>query len=438
MRHLRINSLVGSLSLLSFSAVTQASGFALIEQSASGQGLSYAGAAASTEDASVMWFNAAGMAKLEGTQAIIGGHVISPKAKFTNTGTLGVVAPSTPGAIDGSGDDGATIGFVPNLYWKTQVGEDHFGIGLNVPFGQHISYDSDWVGRYAATETDLKTYNINTNWAHSFKDNVQFGFGFNAQYVDVLLEQKINQSAIGDNTDANAKVTGSNWAFGYNMGLMYQPTQTLNVGVSFRSEMVHDVDGQVEYDNVNSTTPIASFGGLTLNQVLFDAGASARVTLPASASLALDYQATPSLQLLASTTWTGWSAYDELVVKFDNRSPDSESNQNFKDSMRYALGAIYQLNDRFKLRTGVALDETPVPNKEGRSPRTPDSDRKWVSIGLGYALNKNTQLDFGYSHLFADRSQVDYTAESSLGDTQLKGYYDSAVDIFSAQLVWKY
>ncbi|MGC9385615.1 MAG: OmpP1/FadL family transporter [Hydrogenovibrio sp.] len=420
---------------MSVSTSVSASGFALIEQSASSQGLSYAGAAASTEDASVMWFNVAGMAKILGSQVIVGGHIISPTAKFTNEGTTGVTGPGQAGLLSGSGDDGAKVGYVPNLYWKTQVGRDHFGVGFNVPFGQHISYDSDWVGRYVATETDLKTYNINTNWAHSVNDQLQLGLGFNAQYVDVILEQKINQAALGD-TDANAKVTGSNWTFGYNLGLMYQPVETVNIGLSYRSEMNHNVDGQVRYNNVNSTVPVTSLG--PMNQVLFDAGASADVTLPASASLAVDYQVHPSVQLLASTTWTGWSAYDQLVVKFDNYSPDSESHQDFKDSWRYAVGAIWQATDRFKLRTGLAYDQSPVPNKESRSPRTPDSDRKWVSVGLGYAVTQNAQIDLAYSHLFADRSQVDYTSKSSLGDTQLKGYYDSSVNIVSAQFVWRY
>lgn len=421
-----------ALSCLGAAQLTYASGFALIEQSASGQGMSYAGAAANAEDASVMWFNPAGLAQISGSQAIIGAHVISPKAKFINDGSTYAGT-----ADEGSGDaDGSTVGLVPNIYWKTQLGEDHFGIGFNVPFGQHLSYDSDWAGRYAATETNLKSFNINPAWARSFAKNFQFGFGFNAQYIDVTLEQKINQTPIGD-TDASAKVTGDNWAYGYNAGLMYQPVDKMNIGFSYRSEIIHNVQGEVKYNNINSSVPIAA-GPTFLSTLLFDAEAFARVNLPASASLAIDYQATSKLQLLASTTWTGWGAYDELVVEFDNYAPDSESNQNFKDSWRYALGATYQLTDSFKLRTGVALDQTPVPDKYSRSPRTPDTDRKWISVGLGYKLSKSMNLDLAYSHLSADQSDIEYTSASSLGDSVLKGHYETEVNIFSAQLVWHY
>lgn len=431
------NKLTGAVLFALASQTANASGFALIEQSASGQGLSYAGAAASAEDASVMWFNPAGLTEIEGSQAILGAHLISPSAKLTNDGSYGVVAPGpTGGLLSGSGDDGATLGLVPNVYWKGKFGGYDAGLGINVPFGQHISYDADWVGRYHATETNLKTLNINPAIARKVNDKLSFGFGVNAQYVDVILEQKINQSAIGDaDATTTAKVAGDSWAYGYNFGLMYTPVEALNIGLAYRSSITHHVKGNVDYTGINSTFDL---GGYTLNQVLFDASASANVSLPATASLAMGYSVSDKLQLLASSTWTGWKAYDELVVEFDNNGPDSESNQNFGDSMRYAVGMIYQLSDAWKLRTGLALDETPVPDKYSRSPRTPDSDRKWVSVGAGYKVSPKMSIDFAYTHIMSDKADVEYTAESSLGNSVLVGSFDTSVDILSAQLVWNY
>jgi len=48
---------------------SHASGFALIENSATGQGNAFAGAAASAEDATTIWFNPAGMMKLKSNTA---------------------------------------------------------------------------------------------------------------------------------------------------------------------------------------------------------------------------------------------------------------------------------------------------------------------------------------------------------------------------------
>ena len=234
-----------------------------------------------------MWFNPAVLSNLSSNQMALAGHVIAPSARFSNDGSTGVVGNSgapafqpVGGQLSGTGDDGATVGFVPNLYWAHRFGEQTFGLGINVPFGQHISYDENWVGRYHATETDLKTVNINPAWSTAINDQWQIGLGLNAQYVDVVLEQKINQTALGDD-DANAKVTGDSWAFGWNAGVMFQPMASLNIGLSYRSRMNHEVSGKVDYDNINSTVGLPALGGSRFNQALYYAHASPSLTLPA-------------------------------------------------------------------------------------------------------------------------------------------------------------
>ena len=69
------------------STLASAAGFALIEQSASGMGNAFAGAAATAEDASTVFYNPAGMSRLEGTQITVGGHLIDLSAKFSNSGS---------------------------------------------------------------------------------------------------------------------------------------------------------------------------------------------------------------------------------------------------------------------------------------------------------------------------------------------------------------
>ncbi|MDX1353244.1 MAG: OmpP1/FadL family transporter [Thiomicrorhabdus sp.] len=411
------NKLTGAMLLALASQAVHASGFALIEQSASGQGLSYAGAAANAEDASVMWFNPAGLTEIEGNQAIFGGHIISPMAKFSNDGSYLAVEANK---LEGSGDDGATIGFVPNIYWKGKAGDYDIGLGINVPFGQHISYDDDWVGRYHATETNLKTININPAIARKINEEFSFGFGLNAQYVDLVMEQQVNLgSSTGTAGDDGLKIKADSWGYGYNFGFLWKPQAKTNIGLAYRSSVTQDAKGTIAYPDALS--------GL-------DGKISSTVSLPASASLSLSHQYN-RFTVLTDATWTKWSDYGSLIIENASGVEITDTRQDFKDSWRLSLGGIYQLNDDMKLRAGVAFDQTPVSNETHRSPRTPDSDRKWLSLGLGYKVSPTMDLDIGYSHLFADKSKVNYTTD----DTHyLVGSYDSAVDIFSAQLVWKY
>lgn len=369
-----------------------ASGFALIEQSASGQGVSYAGAAANAEDASVMWFNPAGLTQIEGSQAILGAHVIVPKTEFSG---------------GGSKENAATNGFVPNLYWKGDYGDYAVGVGVNVPFGQKLEYDDDWVGRYQAVKTDLKSFNLNANIASALSNKVSVGFGINAQYVGLNMTQKKDVAI-----DVDAELDATSWGYGYNLGLMAQLTGQTQVGVSYRSEMVHHAKGDFE---VNDT---------------FMSNVSSDVTLPAMAMMSLNHQLSEAMTVLADVTWTGWKAYDELVIEYDDLGFESGTDQNFKDSLRYSLGMMYDLNDQWRLRTGVAFDETPVPDAQSRSPRTPDTDKTWISAGFNYQIKRDMSLDVGYSRLIGDQADIDYRG--------IVGEYDTSVDIFSAQLVWNY
>ena len=67
-----LGSLVGFVSLASFTGIVNAGGFALIEHGASGLGQAYAGAAAVSTDTSAVWFNPAGMSQLDGREMAVG------------------------------------------------------------------------------------------------------------------------------------------------------------------------------------------------------------------------------------------------------------------------------------------------------------------------------------------------------------------------------
>ena len=80
---------------------------------------------------------------------------------------------------------------------------------------------------------------------------------------------------------------------------------------------------------------------------------------------------------------------------------------------------------------GLAIDETPIPSKELRTPRIPGEERFWVSVGLTYVAGDNFSFDVGYSHLFVDDANINNVSRSSSGAT-LVGTYTASVDILSA------
>jgi long-chain fatty acid transport protein len=82
-----------------------------------------------------------------------------------------------------------------------------------------------------------------------------------------------------------------------------------------------------------------------------------------------------------------------------------------------------------ELRAGLVYDESPVTDPLYRSPRIPDEDRTWVSLGLGYRVSDQLRLDIAYVHIFVDDPVID-NWEHTKGE-RLKGTMKAKVDIIS-------
>ncbi len=445
--------LIGGV-LTATSMNTQASGFAIIENSASGMGNAFAGAAAVAEDASTVYFNPAGLTNLSGSQLVGAGHIIIPTADFNNEGSY--VNPALtggtpiPGSLTGKDDDGGTTALVPNLYFATQINEQWFaGLGINAPFGLEVSYGDNWVGRYNATKSKLQTININPSIAYKANDFFSIGGGVSAQYIRATLSSRIDfgtvcmgavepvfgpgacasTGALPLQADGQGKVKGSDWSWGFNLGAMFNISEATRVGLSYRSSISQEVEGTADFRVPDSFQAFIDMGFPAFS----DTGATAAVDVPESVSLSLFHQINDRFAILADATWTKWDRFEELRFVYDNPvQTDTVQPHDWENVMRYSLGLTYTHNDKLLFRMGTAYDETPIPSAELRTPRIPGNDRTWLTFGVGYKFSEKLGMDLGYAHLFVDDTDIN-ALDHSTGH-QLVGSYDADVDIISAQL----
>jgi long-chain fatty acid transport protein len=140
---------------------------------------------------------------------------------------------------------------------------------------------------------------------------------------------------------------------------------------------------------------------------------SASLDVPESISLSLAHKLNSRLELLGDLTWTGWSRFNELLItEAETGKEVTRVPEKWQDVTRVSIGANYQYNDRLTLRTGLAFDQEPIPSARYTTPRIPGNDRKWLSLGAGYKVNKKISIDVGYSHLFMDETAIDNPGES--------------------------
>ena len=159
---------------LAFFEEAWGSGFQIRENSASALGNAFAGAAASSEDPSIIANNPAGMIGLSGNQVSGDIGIIIPSAVFSG---MGVTAARQP-ISGGNGGDALGAQPVPAAYGFYDASPDlKFGLALTAPFGLQTQYQSDWVGRYQAIRSDIATININPNIAYRVSDWLSVGGG---------------------------------------------------------------------------------------------------------------------------------------------------------------------------------------------------------------------------------------------------------------------
>ena len=440
------------------SAPASAAFFQIAENSASGIGNAFAGGAAIAEDASTVWYNPAGMTRLKNQQFVIAGHFINPSFKATVNSASAI----TGSPISGGGGEAGESALVPNLYYTRPITSDFsIGAGINAPFGLATEYDSTWAGRYHALRSEIKTVNVNFAGAYKLDNVVSVGAGINYQKLDAKLTQAVDfatlctlagqsgtcGAAAGFNPNTNpndgqAKITADSNAWGYNLGLLAQLQNDFRVGVAYRSKMKHSVSGNFDIDTPTpggaaTVTTAAVASGLRL----VDSGAKADIVLPAALSLSAYLQVDSQWALMADITRTNWSALPELRIKFDSGQSDSVVTLNLIDTYRYSVGASYKPNSSWVLRGGVALDQSPVISATDRTPRLPDADRTWFSLGAGFQASQALNFDFGYVYIKADNSQVSKTATATnenVSRGNLSVDYTGSVQILSAQARWMF
>ncbi|GAB3124170.1 OmpP1/FadL family transporter [Novispirillum itersonii] len=430
---------VSALALVSGQAF--ASGFQLKEQAAAGQGRATAGATASAEDLSTIFFNPAGMTNLSGNGFEVNNNYIVPSAKFKNGGSTTYGGGAATGSSGGDAGGGA---LVPSLYGMYSVNENlKLGIGINAPYGLTTEYDNGWQGRYHALKSELKTLNIQPSVAYRLSNLISVGAGLNFQRAEAELTNAVDHgrimAALGmpgaspGSQDGVTKLEGDDWGMGFTAGLTIQPTDTTRIGVSYKSRVDHTLDGEITQSNV------PTYANAAVAAAFRNTAATADLTTPDVISIGIHQDITPQWSVMADAAWTNWSVFDELRVKRADGGADSVKEENWSDTWFLALGTRYQATKDLDLNFGIAYDQTPVSDTY-RTARIPDADRTWLSAGLGYTLLEGVRLNAAYTHIWVADATINDSTRFALNAStdNLRGTYDSAIDIFTLGLTAKF
>lgn len=445
--------------LLGGAGQVSAGGFGVTMQSGTSAGNAATGHAMA-EDASAMLYNPALLYSMEAHQINAGAALLGVDVTVSNTGsTIPSAAAGTP-VIGNNIAELDGVSATPSFFYRggTAMKGLVYGVGVNVPFGNNTEYDDDSFVRYEATESSLKTLNINPAVAYRINDNFDIGAGLNIQLGQATLSKSIDSFLVCQQfvaagripaatcgslgltgasnvaTDGDVAIEATGVGFGANFGAVYRPSAATTLSLGLRSPVTLDLEGDADFSHSANLSALGDAGLAAAG--LGDQDAESTLKMPASASFAVAHQLNDKLTIHGDVTWTEWSSVPEIRIEFpDTAAADSVTDLQWEDTVRYGVGATYQLSEQTRLRAGIAMDPTSTPSPKNRTPRSPSADNLWLSVGASHQINKHFTIDAGLSLVKPADSSINYTAPGS-SDYTTRADVDS--DVFGAAVSVNY
>lgn len=431
-----------------FASTAHAAGFMLTEQSAGSLGRAYAGAGVDGTDLSGVYYNPATMVLHKGTAV-----------------QLGLVGVGLN--LDYAGDDGTTANgrnkaeVIPHGYFVHQINDTvWFGLGVTVPFGMGTEYDSHWDQADRGISANIQTVDINPNFAFKLNEKFSVGFGASIQYAQADLKKrsyplhgKLGNSPQEQAISNESEIDADSIAWGWNVGFMWSPVENFRVGVSYRSQIRHDAEGDLTLSDPRLFNGTSIWGdplknedannmGALVNGLMGTHDGKATVTAPAWAMASVAWDVNDLVSLYGTFRWTDWSSFDELVIDGGSVPVPGMGNQHigetitneWRDTYLGSLGMDLRLTDWWTLRGGIAYESSPIANPQYRTAIIPDADRWWFAIGSSFKWSDNFQTDISFAHLHGvhERNLYDSNGNKEGRFRKLDAY------LLGAQMVYKF
>jgi len=368
-----------------------ASGLTAYEQGQPSIGTASVGQAAYAEDASIAYFNPAGMTHLERSELELGSQLQIYTAKFKTDGS--VTNPYT-------GSNGGNAGMIipgGGLYYVQKLfdGRAAAGLALNAPAGFGLRYEHGWKGRYLIQEATVAVANINPSVAYKITDWLSVGAGLSVYYALAKEEMAINNPGL-NNPDGTLKITATDWRVGYNLGVLLEPRKGTRVGVAYRSQADFNLKGKAKTEGI----------GTFLSNRGLSGHPNMDISLPIARSITVSGYQDLNAQwaVLCDVGWQDWSAFNHQTIK----TPRTEQsiNEDWKDTYRLGLGAHYRPIQKLLLKAGFSYDSDPT-SLANRLPNMPVAEQWRYATGLDYDLNKNMVISLNYEFIDLGRARID-------------------------------
>lgn len=329
------------------------------------------------DDYSAVFWNPAGLTQMKGANFAIFGENIFPSGTYT-LDLLGVDAKTEKKLYPVGG-----IGF-----FKPTSGNVVWGIYAYVPSGLGAKYNgADLMalsgGASFEWESFLGILTVSPAIAVKVSDKFSMGAALNFNYG--LMKMKRPTDLGQSEMDLNGL------AFGATIGILFNPSDKLGIGFTFKTPFKAKLKGQME---------IAGAGILGLPTT---DDTEMEVTIPMWFGGGIAIKPNDNLTFTFDVQYTNWKKLDVVPVTFTNAGwkafleAGSQFELEWKDAVQIRFGLEYKVSESFALRGGYYYDPGPGPEST-QSILLPELTYNWITCGFGYSTQKiklDISLEYG-------------------------------------------
>jgi long-chain fatty acid transport protein len=383
-----------------------AAGFYLSEIGTPGSlGTAGVGNPVNNQGADSAWTNPAGMTGLDHSQFMSGMQMLVPQVKFES---------SFAGKGGRNGGNAGSIAMIPSSFYVRKVSDKlRLGFSITAPLGGGLDYNDDFsnsnddfVGRYGATKALLAGIALSPSLGYKVNDKLSVGGGVSIIWTRFDMDIAINQGVLPDGKVELDDATG----FGYQpfVGLQYQPTDRMLIGMVYRAKADVDLKGDVLWRNFVVPAQIDTIKVNWDNPQTFNTG--------------VKYQLSDDKMIAVNAGWEDWSKFSKNQLSFSGGilNPAGTIDRKFDDTWHAGIAYAQSFNKTSRISFGFSYDSSPVSDAN-RTIDLPFDETFKFSTSYSVIGDNSFDYSFGASLIVFGDAKVDQTAQG----VRFVGEFDS-------------
>jgi long-chain fatty acid transport protein len=340
-----------------------------------------------------LYHNPAGLMAFEGHHATLSMELFKPDRTLTAT------APAQQGLFTGEQRSKSEFVPIPAFGWSSEVIEDKLVIGFGglgiggfgVDYRQnnmHPLLAPTSQGGFGQVFSNFSLLKVTPALAFAPSEKLWIGLAANIDWASLAVDPFPAAQPNGA-FYPSATASATTFGFGFQAGIIYRATETLNLGLAYSSNQSF---GDFEWNSTNADPTDPAFG--THRELSFQLDA------PAIIGAGVSLQATDRLFVAGDAKYFLYSS-TEGFEKSGFTQTGAVAGFGWDDILVVALGSEFQATDRLALRGGYNYSDNPIPDENSfYNVSAPAVIQHHLTLGFGVNLVEGVDLSAAYYRAF--------------------------------------